>query len=320
MTVYVDLVFLSNLAMDAAVLLATAKVRRLRPAKRRVAASATLGAAYAAAMFVAEVPYLYSLGAKVAVSVAMVLLAFGYGGPLRFARHLGSFYLASFAALGGVIGLSSLLKYAGSPWTLMEATSGGGIAVSFQMSAALFAVTAAIAIWLYRGEQTSVQSRERLEALLAEVAVRIDGQVWHCKGLVDTGNRLYDPLTRIPVMILEAAVWREQLPPGWADRLREEPADRLVSELDPSAPGGFAWSDRLRLVPYRGVNGTTKLMLAVKPDAVEIAVSGGDSLTHRRVLIGLDGGTLSAEGAYRAIVHADLTFAGEQASAPSQTA
>ncbi|MBB6673212.1 sigma-E processing peptidase SpoIIGA [Cohnella nanjingensis] len=320
MTVYVDLVFLSNLTMDAAVLLATAKARRLRPAKRRVAASATLGAAYAAAMFVATVPFLYTFGAKVGVSILMVLLAFGYGGPLRFARHLGSFYLASFAALGGMIGISSLLKYAGSPWELMEVTSSGSVAISFRMSAGLFAVTAAIAIWLYRGEKASVQSRDRLEALLADVSVRIDGQVWRCRGIVDTGNRLYDPLTRIPVMIMEAAVWRDQLPSGWADRLREEPADRLVSELDPSAPDGFAWSDRLRLVPYRGVNGSTRLMLAIKPDAVEIAVPGGNPLTHRRVLVGLDGGTLSAEGAYRAIVHADLTLADEQASAPSQTA
>ena len=32
----------------------------------------------------------------------------------------------------------------------------------------------------------------------------------------------------------------------------------------------FIWQDRLRLVPYRGVNRNTQFMLAIKPDKVVI--------------------------------------------------
>ncbi|MDI4646550.1 sigma-E processing peptidase SpoIIGA [Cohnella hashimotonis] len=311
MTVYVDLVFLSNLTIDASILMTTAKVRHLRPRRRRVALSASIGAAYAAAMFVTSVPYLYSFGAKLMISALMVYVTFGYGGPLKFARTMGSFYLVNFATLGAVIGISSLVKWSGSPWRGIAFTEDGGMVLSFDVQAFMLAVTLGVAIWLYRSEAESRESRKRLEALVVDVTIRIGEREWSCRGLVDTGNRLYDPLTRIPVMILEASLWRDDLPIGWADRLKSESADRLIGELEEAEGGLSAFRDRYRLVPYRAAGGSSKLMLAVKPDSVSIKDPAGKeaACVHRRVLVGLDGGSLSSEGAYRAIIHSDLTLA-----------
>lgn len=323
MTVYVDLVFLSNLTIDAAILLTTAKVRHLRPRRRRVALSASVGAAYAAAMFVTSVPYLYSFGVKLMISALMVYVSFGYGGPLKYARTMGSFYLVNFATLGAVIGISSLVRWSGSPWQGIAFTDDGGMVLSFDMQAVMLIVTLAVAIWLYRSEAESREGRKRLEALMVDVYIRIGDREWQCKGLVDTGNRLYDPLTRIPVMIVEASLWREELPVGWADRLRTESADKLISELEEAEGGWASLRDRYRLVPYRAAGGNSKLMLAVKPDSVSISDPAKQeaACVHKRVLVGLDGGSLSSEGAYRAIVHADLTLASEAVTASStQTA
>jgi stage II sporulation protein GA (sporulation sigma-E factor processing peptidase) len=121
-------------------------------------------------------------------------------------------------------------------------------------------------------------------------------------------------------MIMEASVWREQLPQGWCERLKGESADLLISELDTSSSEEYPWGNRLRLVPYRAVNGNTRLMLAVKPDAVLLSREGHPLLQVNRVLIGLDGGTLSSEGTYRAIVHPDMAHADPLTSAPSQPA
>ncbi|SFB35989.1 stage II sporulation protein GA (sporulation sigma-E factor processing peptidase) [Cohnella sp. OV330] len=323
LTVYVDLVFLSNLTIDASILMTTAKVRHLRPRRRRVALSASVGAAYAAAMFVTSVPYLYSFGAKLMISAFMVYLTFGYGGPLKFARTIGSFYLVNFATLGAVIGISSLVKWSGSPWRGIAFTDDGGMVLSFDVQAVMLVLTMGIAIWLYRSEAESRESRKRLEALVVDVNIRIGDREWTCRGLVDTGNRLYDPLTRIPVMILEASLWRDELPKGWADRLRSESADRLIGELEEAEGGLSSFRDRYRLVPYRAAGGNSKLMLAVKPDSVTISDAAGKEApcVQRRVLVGLDGGSLSSEGAYRAIVHSDLTLASAEVPASStQTA
>lgn len=195
--------------------------------------------------------------------------------------------------------------------------------LSFDVQAILLAATLAMAIWLYRSEAESRESRKRLETLVVDVSIRIGDREWTCRGLVDTGNRLYDPLTRIPVMILEASLWRDELPKGWADRLKSESADRLIGELEETEGGLPSFRDRYRLVPYRAAGGNAKLMLAIKPDSVTIADPAGNEepCVQRRVLVGLDGGALSAEGAYRAIVHADLTLASVEVPASStQTA
>lgn len=320
MVVYVDMVFLTNLAIDGTVLLTTAKVRRLRPKRRRIALSAGLGAAYAAGMFVADIPLLYSFPAKVLVSLLMVLCAFGYGGPLRLARLFGTFYLVSFATLGGVLGLTYLLRQTGTPWGGMTVTADGGLLLDWHMQTGLFAICFALSVWLFRGATASSERTGRLNALIVDVAVTIEGERRECRGLVDTGNRLYDPLTRIPVMMMEASLWRERLPPGWADRLRDEPADRLIAELDGAAGEGYAWGDRLRLVPYRGVGGRTGLLLAIKPDTVVVRQGDAPPREFKRVLIGMNGGALSPDGSYHAIVHPDLGLSFDAETAPSQPA
>jgi stage II sporulation protein GA (sporulation sigma-E factor processing peptidase) len=81
----------------------------------------------------------------------------------------------------------------------------------------------------------------------------------------------------------------------------------------------FAWQDRIRLVPYRGVNRGASFMLALKPDSVMIKL-GGETFYSKRVLIGLDGGTLSGDGAYRAVIHPDLTHNESAVEAPADKA
>jgi stage II sporulation protein GA (sporulation sigma-E factor processing peptidase) len=322
MTVYVDIVFFTNLAVDGTVLLATAKARHLRPSRTRLFASASLGALYAAGMFWAHVPYLYSFGAKVLISLLMVLLSFGYGGPLQLARNFGAFYLVNFATLGGVIGLGFLLRSSGNALGGMTYTADGGLILAWQMQLGLLGVSFAflMSIWLFQGTVKTGRKRQELELLFWEVEIRVEGLSWTLKALLDTGNRLYDPLTRIPVMIMEAAVWKEQLPPGWGERLKSESPDRLISEMDTHTSEAYAWGSRLRLVPYRAVNGNSRLMLAVKPDAVLLSREGHPVIQVTRVLIGLDGGTLSSEGSYQAIVHPDMAHADPVSSAPSQPA
>lgn len=320
MVVYVDLVFFTNLAVDGTVLLTTAKVRRHRPARSRLFSAAILGALYAAVMFWIHVPYLYSFGAKVLISLLMVLLTFGYGGPLQFARNFGTFYLVNFATLGGVIGLSFLLRSQDSPWGGMTYTSDGGLLLQWQMQFGLFVVAIALSLWLFRSTAETRAKRQELEHLFWDIEIKVEDSSWSVKGLLDTGNRLYEPLTRIPVMILEAGVWKDQLPEGWSERLKNEAPDLLLADLDLRSSDPDSWSRRFRLIPYRTVNGSSRLMLAVKPDIVLLSREGHPPLQVSRVLIGLDGGTLSSDGTYRAIVHPDMAQNGIASPAPSQPA
>jgi len=253
-------------------------------------------------MFAPGLSFLYTFILKFALSLLMLWTAFGFGSLQHYVRNLAAFYGVNFAAAGGVFGLYYLLQSSGELWEGLWFTRTGGLGFELQISMAFVLLAAAAALYVYRTTWSGRKRVERTKAHLAEVSVVIDGLERTCVGLVDTGNQLYDPLTRTPVMVMEAAIWQTELPPSWINRIRDAQVDQLLAGLDED---DSPWRDRLRLVPYRGINRGTQFMLALKPDRVRIE-QDGVSYVSVKVLIGLDGGKLVSDGTYQAIVHPSL--------------
>ncbi|SET63509.1 sigma-E processing peptidase SpoIIGA [Paenibacillus sp. NFR01] len=313
LVVYIDLIFAANLVIDGILLWLSAWLVKIKVSWWRLVLSAFVGAMYVVMMFVPELSFLYTFLVKFGLSLIMLWIAFGFRSLQSYLRALGAFYIVNFAAAGGIVGVHYLLQSSSDIWNGILFTSSGGQA--YRLKIGFWFVLALLpgVLLVFKLVHTSRQRRERLDAFIAEVTVQIDGVRIVCPGLVDTGNRLCDPLTRIPVMVMEASLWEGHLPATWKGKLTQTGADKLLLETDGQS---FAWQDRLRLVPYRGVNRGSAFMLALKPDMVEIRL-GDECFTGKRVLIGLDGGTLSGDGAYRAIIHPELiqSEAGEKHAA-----
>ncbi|MHA6530282.1 sigma-E processing peptidase SpoIIGA [Paenibacillus sp. BAC0078] len=303
MVVYIDLIFAANLLIDGILLWLTGWLVKLKVSWWRLSLSALVGALYVVMMFVPELSFLYTFLIKFGLSVVMLWIAFGFRSLQSYLRVLGAFYIINFAAAGGIVGIHYLLQSSGEIWNGILFTSSGGQAYRLKIGFWFVLAVLPLVLLCFKLVQSSRNRRERLETYIGEVCVEIDGVSVTCPGLLDTGNRLNDPLTRIPVMVMEASLWEGHLPASWKGKMTQMSADKLLLETDGQS---FAWQDRMRLVPYRGVNRGAAFMLALKPDLVTIKL-GEESFYIQRVLIGLDGGTLSGEGAYRAIIHPDLT-------------
>ncbi|HUC93127.1 MAG TPA: sigma-E processing peptidase SpoIIGA [Paenibacillus sp.] len=300
--VYADLVFAVNFVIDGTVLFTTAWVRGLRPRWPRLAGAAAIGACYVVFMLAPALSFLYTFLVKIALSLLMLWAAFGFGSLQHFTRNIAAFYGVNFAAAGGVLGIYYLLQSSGELWDGIWFARTGKLGIEFNAGIWFVLAAAAAALYVYRAVWNGRRKLERTESHLAGVTVTIDGREWRCTGLIDTGNQLYDPLTRTPVMVMEAAVWQSELPAAWMERIRDTHVDRLLAGLDAD---NSPWRDRLRLVPYRGINRGTQFMLALKPDGVCIEQNGRMYESHK-VLIGLDGGKLVSDGTYQAIVHPSL--------------
>ncbi|MFS0727615.1 sigma-E processing peptidase SpoIIGA [Paenibacillus sp. 1P07SE] len=305
-----DLVFLMNFVIDGSLLYVTAWVRGVRLRMLRLIAASAIGACYAAMMLLPQVSFMYTFAIKIVLSLLMLWTAFGFGGLQSFARHVAAFYGVNFAAAGAVLGGYYLLQSSSELWNGLWFTRSGGLGAELNIGLGLLLVLLAAGLLIYRSVLASRRQREQVRSHVAAVTVYIEEVECRCMGLVDTGNHLYDPLTRIPVMVMEAGLWREELPPSWLERIRESEVDKLVSGIGEET---CAWQDRLRLVPYRGINRGTQFMLALKPDRVQIEQEGRIIETHR-VLIGLDGGKLSADDVYQAIIHPSLISESKESS------
>lgn len=303
MVVYADLIFLFNFLMDAGMLLVTARVRKVKAKWWRLAFSAAMGASYVMMMFVPSLSLFFTFSVKCIFSFLMIMTAFGFGSLQNFVRNLGTFFLVNFATAGGIFAFHYFMESSGEIMNGILFTHSGGLAFQFEIGGILLILLlAAVMLWWFRTIFQSTKQREELTSYLANVQIQIDSFTSSCTGLIDTGNQLYDPLTRTPVMVMEAAEWKEILPEAWLARIRSSEVDQIISGLGSEE---FIWQDRMRLVPYRGVNRSTQFMLAIKPDKVVIT-HNDKQMEASKVLIGLDGGKLCSDGSYQAIIHPTL--------------
>jgi len=309
LVVYIDLIFAANLLIDGILLWLTGWMMKTRSSWWRMGLSALVGALYVVMMFVPDLSFLYTFVIKFGLSVLMLWIAFGFVSLQSYLRTMGAFYMINFAAAGGILGIHYLLQSSGEIWNGIMFTAAGGYAYRIKIGFWFVLAILPVVLVSFKLLHSSRARREQLETYVGEVKVEIDGVSVSCPGLLDTGNRLYDPLTRIPVMVMEAALWEGHLPASWKGRLTQDGADKLLLETDGQS---FLWQDRMRLVPYRGVNRGASFMLALKPDLVTVKL-GEEIFYNTRVLIGLDGGTLSSEGVYRAIIHPDLALKADAA-------
>ncbi len=302
MVVYADVIFMTNFVIDAAVLTSTAWTRKLRVKKWRVALSAAVGSSYVLMMFVPALSPLYTVFVKFLISVLMIYAAFGFVSLQYFIRNLAVFYLVNFVAAGGIFALRYLLLSSSDVMNgiLFFRTGGAFGPVSFSLVFVLVVFFAVI--YFFRGVFISARKRDQLTRFLADLEVTILGQSRSCTGLVDTGNHLVDPLTRTPVLVMEAGLWKDHLPEKWTKMLKASQVEQILMDDDNQ---DHPWRELFRIVPFRGVNQGMKFMLAVKPEKVVIRQSD-QVMEVRKVLIGLDAGELSSDGSYRAIIHPQL--------------
>lgn len=304
MKVYLDVLLLRELLVDGVLLLTTGWVRGFKPKAWRVVLAALIGALYTMAMIFPSLSSLYHISIKLFVSIIMIYIAFGYYSLQSFLKDVVSFYIVSFVAAGGMMGLYFLLMRSSQEVWANVLFIGGTVTTKLHIGIFYGVASFAIILYLFSSFIRHKKKQELVKNHLAEVEVNIAGQIFLCTGLIDTGNQLYDPLTKSPVMIIEASKLQHVLPENFMKTLKQgEMNDALM--LLTNEQMHFQWQDRIRIIPFRGVNKGSQFLLALKPDSVRVNHSG-QRFESFKVLIGFDGGQLSGDGSYQAIIHPSM--------------
>jgi stage II sporulation protein GA (sporulation sigma-E factor processing peptidase) len=152
-------------------------------------------------------------------------------------------------------------------------------------------------VWAYtRFSLRTLQERQLLHPFLVSVKILFLDQVILCTGLIDTGNQLHDPITRTPVMMIELEQLQAGLPKEIREMIVQKEWEKNWTMLS------LEWVSRMRLIPYRVAGKDGGMMIAMKPDHVEIYQKGK---WHNvgKILIAIDAGRLSSDGTYQAIIH-----------------
>jgi len=299
--VYLDIILLLNMAIDTLLLWFTAYFRKERVVWWRITLASLFGCMYLVFFFFPAFSSMYQWSVKLLFSIIMLWIAFGNRRLLVFTQNVIIFYFVAFVFGGGVFGLQYFLAPQSEIVNGLVVTHNDGFGVGFKPTLAILVIGFAMVFVLGKKSYRAIQEPRRLETFLVDVVVSVAGEKVICRGLVDTGNQLHEPITRIPVMIMETNMLAHLLPPSLLRQTDEnggvwEKLDGSWEELP------VEWQSRVRLIPYRSVSRGMDFLLAVKPDKV-LVMQDGNRFETEKVLIGLNPIPLSADGKYQAIAH-----------------
>lgn len=284
-----------NGLIDYLLLWLTAGIRKQKVAIWRLMSAASIGGLYSILYLWPQFSGGYTLFIKVLVSLLMVGVAFGWHHPLTYFRNLSVFYLTCFLAGGGVMalhyGIMGNTQVAGGIF-LTDSNTGWGSPVSWFLILIGFPIVWIYTQWTFR----SLEERKSIGQFLTPVKIQIADRDLECVGLIDTGNQLRDPVTRTPVMVVELAELKTNLPPQLIEKVCQKNWDQNWESLPPE------WMVRIRVIPYRVAGREGEMMIAFKPDKVEIWQEN-EWNNIGKVFIGIDDGHLSTDGTYQAIIH-----------------
>ena len=279
MRIYIDRVFLLNLAVDYLLLLAAARLAGTPLRRVRFLLCGAGGGLYAAAVFLPGLTWLAHPACKAVSGVAMALLA--YGRERGRWKLTGLFFLLSGALAGVILAVGFCV---GAPGLLVGKIYRAEIDWKL-----LLGGTAALSLALHLLFR---QGARHGGGELMNVQIAIGGNTGQVTALHDTGNTLRNPVDGRPVLVMEQAAILELLPEAEADIIRETTAPEAAMARLYDGGSGLHFT----LLPFRSVGTESGLLLAVRSDYIAL---------HRRrmpkTLIAISPGPVSDGGAYRAL-------------------
>ena len=293
MTVYLDIVLLENLCMNYIILFATGYIMKLKMKQLRLVLSAMLGGIYAVIAYIEILPIYSSFAMKILLSVLMVHIAYNSKNIKNLLKQLVVFYLTSFAFGGAAFALLYFVRpqdilirngvYVGT-YPIKIALLGG--IVGFIITYIAFKV---------------VKTKLHKKDIIYNIEIHIKEKTLKLKAMLDTGNMLKDPISGMPVIVVEKQELYSILPKKLLDNIDKligGEAENLLEQVEEKEI-----FTRFRMIPFSSVGKQNGIMLGFKSDQVVIEK---EDETHMKnnVIIGIFNQNLGKN--YSALIGMDL--------------
>lgn len=301
MYLYLDLIWLLNFLIDYLLLWMTATFRKVEVKKWRLMLASAIGSSYVLFLFLPPLMPFYTFGIKLILSLIIVQVAFGFGNLQKYLMSFLMFYFVSFVTGGGMLAAHFYLQTNHELVQGVVSTQSTGYGDKITWLFVLIGFP--LMYWFSKSRWNQIEATKVKTNVLSKVIVYLEGERIECSGLIDTGNQLYEPLSKTPVMMMETVCFQGKMPTTLMEQIDQV---KNLAQLDFDSLGlSTNWLQRIRLVPYRGVRQAMEIMFAIRPDQVEIIHDNQRYITEK-VLIGFNTQPLSRDGVFQAIVHPAL--------------
>ncbi|MBS4198874.1 sigma-E processing peptidase SpoIIGA [Bacillus sp. FJAT-49732] len=299
MVVYLDIIWILNLLIDSLLLWITSIFLKRSAHPIRIILGGVLGSLL---ILMAITPFSTFAAhpiVKLTVSIVMMLTVFGYKKFSSFISCLLTFYFATFLMGGILIGVHYFLTFNLDlkSTVVIQNLRGYGDPVSWLFLILVFPIA-----WHFSRRRVNALTITNIQYdVLINVTITINGIILHLKGLIDSGNQLYDPITKTPVMIVSIQSIRNMLPPEVITI-----ADDTNQLYDTVSLLPKEWSSIMRLIPAKSLGKNNQLLCAFKPDKIDFNKENGSTSVNKALIV-FTSQTLSKDESFQCIIHPYMT-------------
>ncbi len=296
MTIYLDLILLENIIMNYIIILATGMICKVNIKQIRALFSSMLGAIYAIITYVISIGIYTNQITKIIVSICMVYIAFNSANIKTLLKQLLIFYLTSFC-FGGA---AYYLLYNISP-ELIKSINGifvgtypikiailGGILGFFIIN---------ISFKIIKRKLTKKDMLYNIDIFYKERKVSV-------KVILDTGNFLTDPITKIPVLIVESQKLKDIIPLKILNNI-ENIVYNKFDEIDDEI------KVRCSIIPFSSIGKNNGIIIGFKPDYIKIYTEDGEEI-RKKVIVGIYNNKIAKNGLYSGLIGLNLLNEGDK--------
>jgi len=232
---------------------------------------------------------------KIIISIIIIKLAYNSKSFVLYIKQLSAFYIISFIFAGASLGI---YYFNNTHYNILfKHKTVGGFPIKYIIMGIILSGIMIKNILYYYQEKLS-QEKE-----LLEVTVYLNNESSSFVALTDTGNSLIEPLSKLPVFVVEYKVIDKLLPQPIRqifDYKKENDfiaIENAMKELEEEII--------IRFIPFKSVGSKHGMLIGFKPDYIKIIENGLEEI-HDELLIGIVNDKLSIDNNYRGLLNLSI--------------
>ena len=294
MTIYLDIIFLENFILNFIILYAVSLVIKEKAGCIKLMIASLIGASYVIIYYLINFQSKWNLIFKIILSVVMVYISFMPKSFKEFIKQITFFYLVSFVFGGASLGVIYMVN-AGKIYIR------NGIIVGNYTLKTIF-IGVILAFTIITVAFKFVKNRISKKDLFCNIKIIINQSKINVKAVIDTGNFLKEPITNIPVIVVEKDILKNFVP----REILENIENILGGDLK-NIPENIQneYMSKLKVIPFSSLGKQNGMLLGIKADGVVVEIDNEEKYVEK-VILGIYTKKLSKKDEYNALLGIDV--------------
>lgn len=294
MTIYIDIVLIENLIMNYIILFTTAVVLKIKVNHIRLILASLLGAGYSIIAYMGIIKVYSSIILKIILSVLIIYIAFNPQNIKKMCKDLLLFYLVSFVFGGAAFALIYIIK----PQNILM--KNGLFLGTYTLKTVMLGAVVAFCIII--GAFAIIKNKISKKDMFCEIEILINQKKIKTKAMIDTGNMLKEPITNVPVIVVEHILLYSCMPKEILNNLKE-----IMGGDFKNIPCDIQekYISKLKLIPFSSLGKQNGMLIGIRPEYVKVITDEQEKI-NKNVIIGIYEKSLTKKGKYQALIGIEL--------------